>query len=149
MCYRSSFLVKGSTSALERCEGHTRSPQRHKGSPYSPVSSPRRLELTSPLRCALEGGTDPCTRCRGLHTPKAPHAPRSFTTNAQAPRMSNHQLNRLGFQEPKSNKHSSFYSNESSPRTQIDAPNAMARTQEVLKSFSPKFHQSNTSYGGI
>ena len=102
----------------------------------------------TPLRGALEGGTNPCTQCRGLHTPEAPHAPRSFTTNAQAPRISNHQLNRLGFQEPKSNKHSSFYSNESSPRTQTDAPNAMARTHEVLKSFSPKFHQSYKSLWG-
>ena len=80
---------------------------------------------------------------------KTPYdAPRSFTTKTQAPRMSNHQLNRLGFQEPKSNKHSSFHSNESSPRTQTDAPNAMARTLEVLKSFSLKFHQSYKSLWG-
>src|SRR3954471_14176918 len=56
--------------------------------------------------------------------------------------------NRLGFQEPKSKKLLTFHSNESSPRTQTDALNAMARTQEVLKSFSPKFHQSYKSLWG-
>ena len=52
------------------------------------------------------------------------------------------QPNRLGFQEPKSKKLLSFHPIKYSPRTQTDAPNAKARTQEVLKSFSPKFHQS-------
>ena len=36
------------------------------------------------------------------------------------------QSNRLGFQEPKSKKLLTFHPNESSPRTQTDAPNAMA-----------------------
>src|SRR3954462_2339068 len=56
--------------------------------------------------------------------------------------------NRLGFQEPKSKKLLKFYSPNPPRRTQTDAPNAMARTQEVLKSFSPKFHQSYKSLWG-
>ena len=54
------------------------------------------------------------------------------------------QSNRLGFQEPKSKKLLTFHPNESSPRTQTDAPNAMARTQsaQILRSqIPPKQHK--------
>jgi hypothetical protein len=46
-------------------------------------------------------------------------------------------LNRLGFQEPKSNKLTNFHLPESLRRTQIDAPNAMVRAHKVLKSSLP------------
>ena len=51
-------------------------------------------------------------------------------------------------QVPKSNKLLNFNSIESSGRTQTDATYAMARTLEVLKSFTPKSHQSNKCFGG-
>jgi hypothetical protein len=54
----------------------------------------------------------------------------------------------LGFQEPKSKKLLNFHSPNPPGRTQTDAPNAMARTQVVLKYFSPKFHQSYKSLWG-
>ena len=68
--------------------------------------------------------------------------------DSQTHHKSAKQSNRLGFQEPKSKKFLTFHPNESSPRTQTDAPNAMARTHKVLKSFSPKFHQSYKSLWG-
>ena len=54
------------------------------------------------------------------------------------------QSNRLGFQEPKSKKLLTFHPTESSPRTQTDAPNAMARTQSaqiLLSQIPPKQHK--------
>jgi len=57
------------------------------------------------------------------------------------------QINRLGFKEPKGKRLLTFHPTESSPRTQTDATDAMARTQ-VLKSFTPKFQQSYKSYWG-
>jgi hypothetical protein len=51
-------------------------------------------------------------------------------------------------QVPKSNKLLNFNSIESSWRTQTDATYAMARTLEVLKSITPKSHQSNKCFGG-
>jgi hypothetical protein len=42
-----------------------------------------------------------------------------------------------------------FHLSKSLRRTQIDAPNAMARIHKVLKYFSLKYHQSNKCYGGI
>ena len=51
-------------------------------------------------------------------------------------------------QVPKSNKLLNFNSIESSWRTQTDATYAMARTLEVLKSFTLKSHESNKCFGG-
>ena len=51
-------------------------------------------------------------------------------------------------QVPNSNKLLNFNSTESSWRTQTDATYAMARTLEVLKSFTLKSHQSNKCFGG-
>ncbi len=100
------------------------------------------------LLMPLKAATTPCTRCRGLHTRRLPTSTTELYNQSSSSENVQHHFNRLGFQEPKSNKPSSFHSNESSPRTQTDAPNAMARTQEVLKSFTPKFHQSYKSLWG-
>ena len=58
------------------------------------------------------------------------------------------QTNRLGFKEPKGKRLITFHRTESSPRTQTDATDAMARTHQALKSFTPKFQQSYKSYWG-
>jgi hypothetical protein len=58
-------------------------------------------------------------------------------------------LSHPGFQEPKSNKLRNFHLPNLQGELKPDAPNAMARAHKVLKSFSPKFYQSNKCYGGI
>ena len=73
MCYRSSFLVKGSTSALERCECHERSPQwlniltLFSGEPAT--KGPSSLLHYD----ALEGGSGPVHDVGALHTLETPH----------------------------------------------------------------------------
>jgi len=49
------------------------------------------------------------------------------------------ELNRLGFQEPKSKKLLTFHPTESSPRTQTDAPNAIGKNSsaQILHSQIP------------
>src|SRR5664279_1367923 len=49
----------------------------------------------------------------------------------------------MALQVPKSNNLLNFNFHVSPWRTQTDATDAMARTQEVLKSFTLKSHQSN------
>ena len=55
------------------------------------------------------------------------------------------ELNRLGFQEPKSKKLLTFHPTESSPRTQTDAPNAIGKNtrsaQILLSQIPPKLQK--------
>ena len=63
---------------------------------------------------------------------------------SQTHHKSTKQSNRLGFQEPKSKKLLTFHPTGSSPRTQTDATNAMARTQSaqiLLSQIPPKQHK--------
>ena len=66
---------------------------------------------------------------------------------SEASRAPRQQQPYRALQVPKSNKLLNFNSTESSWRTQTDATYAMARTLEVLKSFTLKSHQSNKCFG--
>ena len=136
------------------------SPRSQLGPPYSPHALTK-ARCRDSTNGALKAHTKPLQSRMGLlhNKPETPTNTTKLHHNGMWLRGHN-KLSRTP--SPKSNKLKSanalkrnyllnftYHYNESSERTQTDAPNAMARAHEVLKSLTLKSHQSNKSYGGI